>query len=398
MRRTLAKGDRGERQMNYSDEKELRYALMEMLYCTVNGGSLSDNFHKGLTTEAIKAIYNLAQKHSLAHLVSRYLFENEVELDCDLAKSLQRASIKTIHRHELMKRSFREICSVFEEAGIDYVPLKGSVIRDFYPEEDMRTSCDVDILVREGDLDRAVEVLVARGYTGGERHYHDVSLYSPNGTHLELHFNVQEFMDNLDAVLKDAWDYAVPVGGHRYEFSKDFFVFHLYAHIAYHFLSGGCGIRSLMDIWIVEHKMNIDYTCALPLLKKAGIDTFAKEMSFISNRCFTERDYSDPILEYIWRGGVYGSRQNKLAVRKKKNGSSFAYIMRVIFLPYRDMATAYLFLKKYPVLLPFCWVHRWIRTLVRGRAGRLSEEIDSIKQVKTEDVTEVEEICKRLGL
>lgn len=124
----------------------------------------------------------------------------------------------------------------------------------------MRTSCDIDILIYEEDLEVAINSLETKGYRCGERNYHDVSLYSPSKIHLELHFNIQENMDNLDAVLKDAWEYAVPTNTSQYAFSKEFFAFHIFAHMAYHFVSGGCGIRSLLDIWVLKHKMGISYS------------------------------------------------------------------------------------------------------------------------------------------
>ena len=384
--------------MNCDNKKELRSALMKILYCSVNETNMDPSFNGELTSEVIKAMYIIAQKHSLSHLLTRYLFENEIELEPDMANALKRASIKTVHKHELMKLSLKEICATFENEKIDHILLKGAVIREYYPEDDMRTSCDIDVLIREADLDRAIEVLKKKGFTGGERHYHDVSLYSPNGTHLELHFKIQEYMDNLDAVLKDAWEYATPISESRYEFSKDFFVFYIFAHMAYHFLSGGCGIRSLMDVWVMKHRMNVDYTCALPLLQRAGIDIFAREMSNIAERCFTECDDSDPLLDYIWRGGTYGSRQNKFAAQSKTSENAFAHVISVIFMPYKDMTISYVFLKKAPVLLPFCWVHRWLKALKNGRAGRLSSDVNSIKQVQDKDIMEAQEIRDRLGI
>ena len=205
-------------------------------------------------------------------------------------------------------------------------------------------------------------------------------------------------MDFLDAVLKDAWQYAELVGGSRYAFSREFFVFHMYAHMAYHFLSGGCGIRSLMDIRIMEHRMGADYKCAEKLLKKAGIDTFAREMSGIANRFFSERDASDPILSYIWRGGVYGSKKNQLAVQKTRSGSAVSYLWKRIFPQYRVMIISYPVLKKIPILLPFCWLCRGWKTIVKGKSARLAKEAACVNRISEDDIAEITEICNRLGL
>ena len=224
------------------NEKDLQGILLDILYCTVNGISDRQDLNERLTDEVALAVYKLAGRHSLAHLISQYVFENRIGISPETAAGFQQAQILCVYKHERMKHAYGQICGAFEEAEVAYIPLKGSVLRDFYPDESMRTSCDIDILVREEELDRAVNVLVEKGFRCGERHYHDISLYAPNGTHLELHFNIQENMEQLDTVLKHAWEYAQPEQGMRYGFRREFFVFHMYAHMAYHFLSGGCGI------------------------------------------------------------------------------------------------------------------------------------------------------------
>lgn len=380
------------------DEKNLQAVLMEILHCAVNGVPGREELLEKLTPEVIGAVYQLAGKHSLAHLVSRFVFENRIGVAPEVGVKWQQEDILRVYRHERMKYAFRQICEALEEAQIAYIPLKGSVLRAFYPEEDMRTSCDIDVLVREEELQPAVQALERKGFRCGERHYHDISLYAPNGTHLELHFSIRENMDRLDGVLKNAWDYVQPEQGSRHAFRKDFFVFHMYAHMAYHFLSGGCGIRSLLDIWIMEHRMDAAYPCAEKLLKRAGIYRFAQEMSRIANRCFTDHDSSDPVMAYIWRGGVYGSRKNRISVQKKQLGSSRAYVRRRLLLPYRSMTILYPVLKKLPVLLPFCWVHRLVRAVLRGKTGSFASELACTGRVSDADVREVTEICMRLGL
>ena len=145
---------------------------------------------------------------------------------------------------------------------------------------------------------------------------------------MELHFNIQENIDKLDAVLKDAWQYAKLTDGSKYEFTNEFFVFYMFSHISYHFLSGGCGMKSLMDIWVMQHKMGVTYECAKGLLEKAGIYKFAAEISKLTEVCFSDKpkdEFSDTILSYILSGGVYGTSQNKIAVKKSTNKSTVTY-------------------------------------------------------------------------
>lgn len=382
------------------DEIEIQKILIEILYATVNEAKDCSVAQK-LTSDILMPLYRLAKKHDLAHVISNFIYQNHVEIDDQNQAVLQREELVSVYRHTQMQYAFEEICSAFDEAKISYVPLKGSVLRPYYPYESMRTSCDIDILVHSSDLDSAIVCLEDRGYRCGEKKYHDVSLYSPNKIHLELHFNIQEDLDSLDAVLKDAWDYTTPIHGSRYAFTKEFFVFHMYSHMAYHFLSGGCGIRSLLDIWVMEHKMNATYACAEDLLKKAGIYTFACEMSNISNMCFThnERDaFSDMVLKYIYSGGVYGTQENNIAVRKVKKHSTFVYVLERLFLPYKSMVLLYPVLKKLPFLLPFCWIARWFSVLFKGKAKRIASEMSCVNNISDGAVAELTEIRTRLDI
>lgn len=68
-----------------------------------------------------------------------------------------------------MKSAFRDICSIFDKIKIAYIPLKGAVIRPYYPYDSMRTSCDIDILIHEEDLELAIKNLIEKGYKCGEK-------------------------------------------------------------------------------------------------------------------------------------------------------------------------------------------------------------------------------------
>ena len=70
----------------------------------------------------------------------------------------------------------------------------------------MRTSCDIDILVREQDIDTAAQAIGEKlGYRYESKNYHDISLKSESGVHLELHFSLKENEENIDGLLSDCW-------------------------------------------------------------------------------------------------------------------------------------------------------------------------------------------------
>ncbi len=383
------------------EEKEVQDILIDILFSALNETKLEVSIKEKITSDVLKRLYDLARKQDLSHILSSAVYHNGIAVEPEVQVRLQRKEYMAVCRCEKMKRTFTQICEIFDDAAIPYIPLKGSVLRSYYPIDSMRTSCDIDFLVHEEDLASAIGALEQKGYSCAGRHYHDVSLYSPNKIHLELHFNIQENRDNLDAVLKDAWKHVVLEEGNRYKFTDEFFTFHMFAHMAYHFLSGGCGIRSLMDIWVMKHNMGLSYVCAQHLLEKAGILQFAMEMSDLAERCFTNNNrdaFSDMVLAYIFKGGVYGSTSNCMAVKKAKANSTFLYVLRRLFLPYRAMVSLFPILNKAPFLLPFCWIARWLSKLIGGRTKKAIREMTYVNNLSDSKIEEIKSMYSRLGL
>ena len=129
----------------------------------------------------------LAKNHDLTHLVYDALSKNG--LPCESRFAMQQY-YAAIWRAERMGQALIDIAELFEKEGIDFMPLKGAVIRPMYPESWMRTSADIDILVREEDDLRAAGLLKNRlGYTmESDAVSHHRSLIAPhNGPTLELH-------------------------------------------------------------------------------------------------------------------------------------------------------------------------------------------------------------------
>lgn len=383
------------------EEKAYVGLLTEILALSLNEADCPVSVKERLDPHTLTAIYQYAKKHDLSHIIYGFLQKNGINAEPELLAKLKKDAMTAIYRYEGIKYCFNEICGILEENNIAFVTLKGAVLRDHYPKDLLRTSCDVDILVREADIDTAVAALKSRGYRYGERNYHDVSMYSPGNVLLELHFSITENMDSLDRVLKDAWSYAHAADGSRMEFCKEFFTFHIYAHMAYHFLTGGCGLRSLMDIWVMENRMQCSYICASELLKKAGIYRFAQKISELSKKCFSGEaldSFDEKVFCYVLDGGVYGSTENSVAVRKNVSGSNLKYALKRLFLPYKTMVVPYPVLKKAPYLLPFFWVVRWVKALFGGKFNRMTREFSFAASLDEERLSEIKEICQTLEL
>lgn len=382
-------------------EISIEKILIGILYDSLNEVENNPILAQQISSQNLPLVYRLAKKHHLSHIVFDFVYKNKIVAEPTLQEQMQREQFTSVYKSERINYAINQICELFEENKIIHILLKGAVIKKYYPYESMRLSGDIDILVQPSDIDNAVKVLQTAGYSFIKKEYHDVWMQSPDKINLELHFNVLENNPKLDEVLKDVWQYIKQANGKQYEFTQEFFVFYMYAHIAYHFIRGGCGIRSLMDIWIMEHKMQLTPICAKELLNKGEIYTFASEMNKIANKCFTDKnqdDFSDLVLKYICRGGVYGSLNNNVSVAKSQETNSFVYALKRFFPPYNSMKTMYPILKNLPFLLPFCWVIRLVNVIRRGQYGRAKLELLRANKVNKNTIDEIKKIRSRLKL
>lgn len=381
--------------------KAVQDIFIKILRSELTETELDDSVKEQITPNAVSFLYSLANRHDLAFAVLSSLHKCGLTNNDEIYAKFHQKAIMSVFRNEQIKYAFAQICDTFNQASIPYIPLKGSVIRPFYPQESMRTSCDIDILIKEDHLADAIDAIVQKGFRCGERNYHDVSLFSQANVHLELHFNIQENIDKLDAVLKDAWRYAELTDGSQYQFTDEFFVFHMFAHMSYHFLSGGCGMKSLMDIWVMEYKMGITYECARELLEKADIYRFAAEISKLANICFSgeaKDEFSDTILSYIFSGGVYGTNTNRVAVQQQQKGGSVKYALSKIFIPYDTIKFHYPILQKYRFLTPIMEVRRWGKLIFCGHLKRTVKELKFNGNISKEEALQTRRLLEKLGL
>lgn len=358
-----------------------------------------------ISQENMGELYQLSKKQDLAHIVSCALHKVGALGADDISGKFIEKQMLAIYRCELLKTALKEVSAVFENSAIAHMPLKGSVLRSYYPEEWMRTSCDIDVLVHEEDLERAVSVLVEElGYTTNHRtHYHDISLFSPSGVHLELHFSLKEGMDNIDGLLGDVWKYARKSDCKEYLYyqTNEYFVFHHFAHMSYHFIHGGCGVKPFADLYVIQNKLPYDESTVRRFCRQCGIEEFYAHILYVTDVWFGNKPHTDisrQIENYILRGGVYGTLENRVTVAQGKQGGRSRYAMSRIFISYESMKVLYPVLEKHKWMLPFLQIRRWVSLLRRGKLKRGVRELKINQNVSKKKATDMEIFLTKIGL
>lgn len=367
-----------------------------VLRAFVKNQEIEERVKPQFTLETMERLFELAKAHDVVQIVSEVLFRSGLLPEGEqLTEKYQEFQIDALYRYTTIEREQQKIYKVFEENGIDFVPLKGTVIRQYYPDPYMRTSCDVDILVHEEDLLKAEKLLESDlSYRSkGTIDFHDISLFSESGIHLELHYNLKEKNENLDKVLVSVWDYCedTEAGKHYKLESPEFFVFHHIAHMVNHFLRGGCGIRTFIDLYYIEKSLEYNRSKLLVLLKESGIDTFYSAALQCVEVWF---DHEPPteivelIEAFVLKGGVYGTKINRMNIEQNRQGGKIKYFLFRVFLPYDTLKYKYKFLQKYKFLLPVAWMVRLFTFLSPQKRKRAKRNLQMYQMISdTEEMT-----------
>ena len=386
------------------DRTEKTDIMMALLRVAIAGAEAPAGLCDTLSEEDVRSMLALCGDYDVSEALFAALVKcGAVSRDDGVYSAFTEVQERNFFRCKRLEHTLSEIGRSLTDAHIDYVPLKGAVMRSYYPSPMMRMSADVDVLVRERDLNSACRALEAVGFAvKGKKGFHDISLYSPDGMHLELHYNIKENDSRLDPTLERAFDYLVPSadGGYERRFTPEFFAFHLLTHMTYHFINGGCGIRPFADLWIWRHRVGYDDGAVRELCRECGIETFYEKAIMLSEVWFSGAPHTlitRRMEDHVIYNSVYGSATKGIVLRQSKHGGRLGYILSRIFMPYSQLKIRYPIVGKIPPLLPVFEVVRWVSFLF-GDKKAVRDELGQTKRISAEQMNGMKQLLSDVGL
>lgn len=380
-------------------------ATMNLISTEICGKDSDVDLIKSLDDEELKALYALSKKHDVGHIVGDALIKSGLLKNEEVKAAFEKQILTAVYRYEGINAEIEEIKRVLEECSAPFILLKGAVIRFLYPEPWQRTSSDVDVLVKQEDLKKCRKAFEEKGY----RYYcetgHDISYFSPTGIHLELHYTLIETRvssgEDADKLFKKVWNYTV-LKENKCEYIQrdEFFYFYHIAHMVKHFCNGGCGLRSFIDLWLLNNKVEFDKEKRSKILKIGKLDKFDDNVRLLSRVWFEGEKHTETtetMERYLLSGGVYGSEKNRIDFGKTKKGS-FRYIISRIWDPYDVLCAKFPSLQGKKILLPFYEICRWFRLLRPGKLKKCVGEVKEATSVSKEESDEISVMMKGLGL
>lgn len=323
--------------------------------------------------------------------------------------------------------AYRRIAELFDRNGIEYMPFKGALFRDYYPWPELRTMGDRDILIHPKDRTASDALIRSLGY---ERFVdnHAVWTYHKKFLMFEIHdVMFYEFLANqvdYSDYFSHIWESSVGKAG-SFEKIPDINVHFLYAmtHTAKHVINKGMGFRAFLDM--VFFVKNAETEAVPPDWEWVRVELEKLRLYDFTKTCFSLCEYwfgvkmpfhledPDPVFlrettKKVFRDGIFGLKNeentaSRSAKEIRRSAASYrktalGLVLKDLFPPYRNMQLVpqYAWVDKKPWLLPAAWVYRWFYCLKHKPGKSLDHLLEPYE--KKEAIEARERYLERWGL
>ncbi|MGL5244230.1 MAG: nucleotidyltransferase domain-containing protein [Sarcina sp.] len=362
--------------------------LVDLLnsYLKQNKISYSDDMN-------FKHIIDEARSHSIDTLIYKAIKFNGFMDKCEveLLENLKKKTILTAFSENSHVNTVATVLNIFQENNIPVIVLKGLVVRDLYPNADLRTMGDADILVHEHNLEKVSSILSDLGYSEDSRNSSHIVFKHNRFKSIEVHWtliNEVFFRGNVESFERNLWNNAmeVKVGKAKaLSLGLEDLAIHLCIHMATHIVGSGFGIRQLCDLVLLvdKHGDEMDWLYFRNEVEQCGVEKFTIAIFRVCNKLFgthipkeilnidIDEIIINELINDIFSSGVLGRRglsrmfANQLACNFKEEGSDsidsmYKRFFNLMFPAINDMGDKYNYAKKNKVLAPVAWGHHLV--------------------------------------
>lgn len=357
-------------------------------------------------------VLSLSEKHRISILLYYGIANSKINVPKDAFSLLEREALTEAVKSKNQVLAISQLLSEFEKNGIDYMPVKGSVLKMLYPKPELRPMSDADILIKVEQYSKIKTVLEKLGYEFGAESLCEIIWKKKGKLYLELHKTlVPENVEDYYVHFGTGWENAAKskVYNHKYELSPEDHYLFVFTHFARHYRAAGIGIKHFVDIWMYNKIYNdMDYEYINKKLQEIGLKEFHNNVLKTLEVWFENKEDTEMskfITEMIFSSGAFGIHSRAIlseAVKRKGKSGNITSAKRskllwMVFFPYKFMCLKYPILKKLPILLPLFWVIRILNVLF-FKKGKVKKYWNNINTIEDKEVEEYKQALNFVGL
>lgn len=299
------------------------------------------------------------------------------------------------------------ICEAFEEKGIEYMPVKGTLLKHMYPSHELRRMSDADILIREEKYAQIRPVMLELGFkeAGESDHEH---IWTNEHLNVELHKRLMPtYNKDLYSYFGVGWEKAKIQKGCRWEMTKEDAFVYDFIHFAKHYRDGEANCRFVVDLWVyLRHYPDLDVGYIREQMAIMKMEAFYDNIMRLINCWFTDGEWDDRmerITDTLFASDAQQRKeiqniaksardvQTQGSVKQSKQQS----LMRKIFPDKEHMNWSYPQHKEKP--LAVAWCLRW-GDLIFHRRDVVKNRMAEMGHVNTEAVENYRQDLEYVGL
>ena len=325
-----------------------------------------------------KQLIQLAKKHSILNFVYYGVDclppeHKPDDVQCNL---LEQNLFSSVVQNNNQIEGVKELFNAFEEEGVYALAVKGICAQNHYPETELRTMGDIDILYQPQQHTKVKKVMKQLGYDQSvEGRKHDCYYRRPYLA-VEMHRDLVEIDSVYTSYYETIWERVKPKESCQYVYEmtlEDEYVYTL-VHLARHFQNGGIGIRFVMDVYVYNRLEDMDWKYVESELKKLHLWEFYGNISKLAELWFGEmemplqddKELLDKLSSYVISNGTFGTQRNAAAVSVAEKGK-ISSLWKEVFPNLKNMQSMFSWLNKWPILLPYAWMLRGVRSVASKR-------------------------------
>ncbi|MED9970561.1 MAG: nucleotidyltransferase family protein [Ruminococcus sp.] len=363
--------------------------LIYLVSCAVNGEKPA---RERVEKMDLPEVYRLSGEHMLTAAAAFAL-----EKTIPLPHAFDQAKKKAVRKLTLFEVERASVTREFEKAEIWYMPLKGILLKDYYPRVAMREMSDNDILVDSTRMKDIKEIMERLGYTCTSFGVWNHDVYSkPPTLEFEMHSSLffTDIVPQFARYYKNIEEKATR-SGFALKMSDEDFYLYILCHTYKHYVYAGSGLRSLLDVYVfLRSHSGLDRNYLAQELQKLKINSFEEKIRLLSNKVFTGAELNaqeQKELDCFIASGSNGTFENyeynqtaKYLGNDDSKASKRRYLMKRVFLSGEDLKKHYPFFARHKALYPFLFVYRPVKGMITRPKGILSE-YKNIKRFKKKE-------------
>lgn len=316
---------------------------------------------------------------------------------------------KAVQVNRRQMRELERIFTAFDEHGIDYMPLKGCILKKLYPAPEMRMMGDADILIRLEQYERIIPVLQELGLQEKQETEHEL-VWASDALKVELHkWLIAPSGSEFPTYFGNGWPLAKRAEGCRHAMTPEDTFVYLFTHFTKHYRGSGIGCRHLVDLWVyLRAHPGLDEARVREALALLHLERFYQNVRRTISVWFEDGDGDETtrlITEFLFSSGSWGSQEQGTLASGVRNmqqpdhklQGKAAYILKRIFPDVSYLRLNYPVLKKAPYLLPGVWVHFLVSRVFFTRSA-WKKHARNLSVLTKENLDSHRQMLERVGL